>query len=66
MSDPIGSGYSIVSYFSRPWNKTLTWDGTPLGLKTAAPCQPRAALAAEGSEKRWSLQFGGSGAAPGG
>jgi hypothetical protein len=31
----------------------VTWDRTPLGLKTAAPCQPRAALAAEGSERRW-------------
>jgi hypothetical protein len=30
-----------------------TWDRTPLGLETAAPCQPRAALAAEGSERRW-------------
>jgi hypothetical protein len=33
-----------------------TWDRTPLGLETAAPVQPRAALAAEGSEKRWNLQ----------
>jgi len=31
----------------------VTWDRTPLGLETAAPCQPRAALAAEGSERRW-------------
>jgi len=23
----------------------VTWDRTPLGLETAAPCQPRAALA---------------------
>jgi hypothetical protein len=29
------------------------WDGPPLGLETAAPCQPRAAQALEGSEKRW-------------
>ena len=28
-----------------------TWDRTPLGLETAAPCQPRAALAVEGSGK---------------
>ena len=28
-----------------------TWDRTPLGLKTAAPCQPRAALASEGIGK---------------
>src|SRR6266403_2508114 len=28
---------------------------TPLGLETAAPCQPRAALAVEGSERRWNL-----------
>ena len=33
----------------------VTWDRTPLGLETAAPCQPRAALAAEGSERRWNL-----------
>ena len=29
----------------------MTWDRTPLGLETAAPCQPRAALAVEGSGK---------------
>ena len=34
----------------------VTWDRTPLGLETAAPCQPRAALALEGSEGRWNLQ----------
>ncbi|HEY3792462.1 MAG TPA: hypothetical protein VGM09_11575, partial [Bradyrhizobium sp.] len=34
-------------------NRDLDW--TPLGLETAAPCQPRAALAAEGSEKRWNF-----------
>ena len=34
----------------------VTWDRTPLGLETAAPCQPRAALAVEGSERRWNLQ----------
>src|ERR1700738_3768767 len=28
---------------------------TPLGLETAAPCQPRAAQAVEGSERRWNL-----------
>ena len=28
-----------------------TWDRTPLGLETATPCQPRAALAVEGSGK---------------
>ena len=33
----------------------VTWDRTPLGLETAAPCQPRAALAVEGSEGRWNL-----------
>src|SRR3954453_11698063 len=33
----------------------VTWDWTPLGLETAAPCQPRAALAVEGSEARWNL-----------
>jgi hypothetical protein len=31
----------------------MTWDRTPLGLQTAAPHQPRAALAVEGSEERW-------------
>src|SRR5580692_3287985 len=31
----------------------VTWDRKPLGLETAAPCQPRAALASEGSERRW-------------
>ena len=35
----------------------VTWDRTPLGLETAAPCQPRAALAAEGSERRWNLHI---------
>jgi hypothetical protein len=45
----------------------VTWDRTPLGLETAAPCQPRAALAVEGSEGRWILRyFEVSGAAPGG
>jgi len=33
----------------------VTWDRTPLGLETATPYQPRAALAAGGPEKRWSL-----------
>ena len=42
---------------SRPWNKMVTWDRTPLGLETAAPCQPRAALASEGSERRWNSQI---------
>src|SRR4030081_1047793 len=36
-----------------PGNKRMTWDRTPLGLETALPCQPRAALAVEGSERRW-------------
>src|SRR5277367_1928845 len=35
----------------------VSWDRTPLGLKTAAPCQPRAALAAEGSERRWNPRY---------
>jgi hypothetical protein len=35
----------------------VTWDRTPLGLETAAPCQPRAALAVEGSEGRWNLRI---------
>jgi hypothetical protein len=34
-----------------PLAKILTWDRTPLGLETAAPNRPRAALAVEGSEK---------------
>jgi len=29
----------------------VTWDRTPLGLETAPPCQPRAALAVEGIGK---------------
>ena len=33
----------------------VTWDRTPLGLETATPDQPRAALAVEGSERRWNL-----------
>ena len=45
-------GVRIISravFSNRPWKKT--WDRTPLGLETAAPCQPRAALAGEGSGK---------------
>jgi len=34
----------------------VTWDRTPPGLETASPVQPRAALAAERSEKRCNLQ----------
>jgi hypothetical protein len=30
---------------NRPWSRKVAWDGPPLGLETAAPCQPRAALA---------------------
>jgi len=45
----------------------VTWDRTPLGLETAAPHQPRAALAVEGIGKTLeSPKFEGSGAAPGG
>jgi len=45
----------------------VTWDRTPLGLETAPPCQPRAALAVEGIGKTLEpLTFEGSGAAPGG
>src|SRR4030081_834826 len=47
-------GYAVSE--SRPWNKMVTWDRTPLGLETAAPCEPRAALAVEGSERRWNLR----------
>src|SRR5450756_1379496 len=43
----------------RPGNKMVTWDRTPLGLETATPWQPRAALAVEGSERRWNLQNSG-------
>src|ERR1700704_4132443 len=39
-----------------PGNKMVTWDRTPLGLETAPPCQPRAALAVEGAERRWNLR----------
>src|SRR5450755_2020 len=35
----------------------VTWDRTPLGLETATPGQPRAALAVEGSEGRWILRY---------
>src|SRR6202043_4178808 len=35
----------------------VAWDRTPLGLETAAPCRPRAALAVEGSERRWNLLY---------
>src|SRR5882757_7656949 len=31
--------------------RECAWDRTPLGLETATPCQPRAALAVEGSGK---------------
>ena len=34
-----------------------TWDRTPLGLETATPCQPRAALAVEGRERRRFLRL---------
>jgi hypothetical protein len=34
----------------------VTWDRTPLGLETATPSQPRAALTGEGSERRWDLR----------
>jgi hypothetical protein len=33
----------------------VSWDRTPLGVETAAPYQPRAALAVEGSERRKNL-----------
>jgi hypothetical protein len=35
----------------KPSQEKSTWDRTPLGLETATPCQPRAALAGEGSGK---------------
>src|SRR4030088_2872939 len=56
MSDPAVRiiGYAVSE--SRPWNKMVTWDRTPLGLETAAPCEPRAALAVEGSERRRNLR----------
>ena len=34
-----------------PLVQEVTWDRTPLGLGTATPDQPRAALAVEGSER---------------
>jgi len=40
---------------SRPWNRWYRGTGRRSG-STAAPCQPRAALAVEGSERRWNLQ----------
>jgi hypothetical protein len=50
-------GYLVMPHLKpSPGNKMVTWDRTPLGLETAAPwCQPRAALAVEGSERRWNL-----------
>ena len=50
-----GPDNRLCRVWSRPWNKMVTWNRTPPGLETAAPCQPRAALAAEGSEKRWNF-----------
>jgi hypothetical protein len=67
ISAPRGPDNRLRRFWSRPWNKLVTWDRTPLGLETATPCQPRAALAVEGSEKRWNLRdLESSGAAPGG
>src|ERR1700716_530271 len=45
MSDPAVRiiGYAVSE--SRPWNKMVTWDRTPLGVETVAPCHPRAAPA---------------------
>jgi hypothetical protein len=59
---------SVMKCLKPPLARTLTWDRTPLGLETATPDQPRAALAVEGSEETLELQlpFGESGAAPGG
>ena len=50
-----GPDNRLCRVWSRPWNKMVTWNRTPPGLETAAPCQPRAALAVEGSERRWNL-----------
>jgi hypothetical protein len=33
-------GYAVSE--AVPWNKMVTWDRTPLGLETAAPCISRA------------------------
>jgi hypothetical protein len=48
-------GYAVSSE-AVPGTRMVTWDRTPLGLETATPCQPRAALAVEGSERRWILR----------
>jgi hypothetical protein len=47
---------SVVKCLKPPLARIITWDRTPLGLETAAPGQPRAALAVEGSEKRWNFE----------
>ena len=48
---PFGSGYLVMPCLKPSLGQKGTWDRTPLGLETAAPCQPRAALAVEGSGK---------------
>jgi hypothetical protein len=51
---PVGR-ISVLSYLSAGPGIRCPWDRTPLGVETAAPYQPRAALAAEGSEIRRNL-----------
>jgi len=48
-------GYAVSQ--TVPGTDSMTWDRTPLGLETATLGQPRAALAVEGSERRWNLRY---------
>jgi hypothetical protein len=45
------SGQSVLPRLKPSLDQDSAWDRTPLGLETAAPYQPRAALAVEGSGK---------------
>jgi len=51
----LGPDNQFCRVLNRPWSRKVLnkylWDRTPLGLETATPCQPRAALAVEGSGK---------------
>ena len=63
ISRPSGAVISCAVSEFVPGTRSLTWDRTPLGLKTTAPYQPRAALAGDGSERRWNSENRGSGVA---
>src|SRR5689334_5419682 len=56
-------GYAVSQ--TVPLARECVWDRTPLGLESATPCQPRAALAGEGPEKHGGIfDLEGSTAAP--